>query len=127
MAQQKSEERIDKFLWSVRLYKTRNKAAEACKDKKLTIDGSHVKPSRTVSIGNEFKVKNPPAYRSYKVLQVLSTRVGAKLVADYIEEITPPEIIAELELAQENIRLQRDRGTGRPTKKDRRDLNDFFG
>ena len=121
-----NSERIDKFLWSVRLFKTRNIAAEACKNKKVSINGTFVKPSFTVSKGNVFELKVPPAYRRYKIVQVLSNRVGAKLVQDYIEDITPDEIRAQLELNQEHVKLQRDRGTGRPTKKDRRDLNSFF-
>lgn len=122
----KEQERIDKFLWSVRLFKTRSKASEACKSKAVLIDDMPVKSSRTVKTGEIFKIKYPPIYREYKIIQILSNRVGAKLVENYITEITSKEELHKLEIAIQNIALQRDRGTGRPTKKDRRDLNSFF-
>lgn len=122
----KETERIDKFLWAVRLFKTRNKAADACKNKKILIDDSPIKPSRMVAVGDKIKVKIPPAYREFRIDQVLTNRVGAKLVQEYLTEITPPEILSEFEVYNEHQRMQRDRGTGRPTKKDRRDINRFF-
>lgn len=119
-------ERADKFLWAVRLYKTRSKAAEACKNKQVMIGDIIVKSSRNLKEGDEFKIKYPPVYKVYKIKQILHNRVGAKLVTDYIEEITPEEYLQTIEVINKNIALQRDRGTGRPTKKDRRDLKDFF-
>ncbi len=119
-------ERIDKFLWSVRLYKTRNKAAEACKKKHVFIDDAALKPSRLIKVGDEIKIKHPPVFRIYRIKEILHNRIGAKLVSDYIEEITPQEYLDTLEVINKKALLQRDRGSGRPTKKDRRDLKNFF-
>jgi ribosome-associated heat shock protein Hsp15 len=120
-------ERIDKFLWAVRLYKTRNKAAEACKKKHVLIENTFLKPSRPVQKGEVIKIKHPPVFRIYRIKQILHNRVGAKLVPDYLEEITPQEYIDTLAVINQKVALDRERGTGRPTKKDRRDLEDFFG
>lgn len=119
-------ERADKFLWSVRLYKTRTKAADACKSKQVLIDDIALKPSRMLQAGDVFKVKHPPVFRIYRIKQILHNRVGAKLVSDYIEEITPEEYLETLDVIKKNITLKRERGTGRPTKKDRRDLKKYF-
>ncbi len=121
-----ANERADKFLWAVRLYKTRSKAADACKTKQIMIGDTIVKPSRMLQVGNEIKIKHPPVYKVYRIKQILHKRVGAKLVQDYIEDITPQEHLYTLDVINKNVKLQRDRGTGRPTKKDRRDLNEFF-
>ncbi len=121
-----ASERADKFLWAVRLYKTRGKAAEACKSKQIMLDDIVVKPSRMLQAGDEFKIKHPPVYKVYRIKQMLHNRVGAKLVQDYIENITPQEYLDTLDVINKNVALQRDRGTGRPTKKDRRDLTEFF-
>jgi len=121
-----NSERADKILWSVRLFKTRSKAAEACKKKQIMIGDIFVKPSRMMQKGDEFKIKHPPVYKTYKIDKILHKRVGAKLVQDYITETTPQEILDTLNVINKNISLQRDRGTGRPTKKDRRDLKNFF-
>ncbi|MCF6365531.1 MAG: RNA-binding S4 domain-containing protein [Bacteroidales bacterium] len=123
---EKSNERADKFLWAVRLYKTRNKAAEACKKKQIIIGEIPAKASKLLQTGDEIKIKHPPVFKIYKIKQILHNRVGAKLVQDYIEEITPQEYLDTLDVINKNIALQRDRGTGRPTKKDRRDLKNFF-
>lgn len=120
-------ERADKFLWSVRLFKTRSIASDACKKKQVLIGETIVKPSKMLKVGDEFKIKHPPVYRVYKIKQILHNRVGAKLVQDYLEDITPQEYIDTLEVINKNIVLKRDRGTGRPTKKERRDLRDYFG
>ena len=119
-------ERADKFLWSVRLYKTRSKATDACKKKQVLINDIPVKASRTFQTGDEFKIKHPPVYRVYKIKQILHNRVGAKLVPEYLEEITPQEYLDTIDVINKNITLKRDRGTGRPTKKDRRDLKNYF-
>ncbi len=119
-------ERIDKFIWAVRLYKTRSKAAEACKKKLVSIEDTFLKPSRTIQKGDEFKIKQPPVFRIYRIKQILHNRVGAKLVQDYLEEITPKEYLDTLDIINKKTALNRERGTGRPTKKDRRDLEDFF-
>lgn len=122
----KPTERIDKFLWAVRLYKTRNKAAEACKKKQIIIEAAFAKPSRSLSVGDEFKIKHPPVFKIYRIKQILHNRVGAKLVQDYIEEITPKEYLDTLDIINRKTALNREKGTGRPTKKDRRDLENFF-
>ncbi len=120
-------ERIDKFLWAVRLYKTRSKAAEACKKKQVLSGDTFLKPSRMIQAGDEFKIKHPPVFRIYRIKQILHNRVGAKLVSDYIEEITPKEFSDTLDLINQRVSLNRKKGKGRPTKKERRDLENFFG
>ncbi|NPA68032.1 MAG: RNA-binding S4 domain-containing protein [Chlorobi bacterium] len=119
-------ERIDKFLWAVRLYKTRGKAAEACKKKQVLIGEIPLKSSKYIKKGDEFKIKHPPVFRIYRIKEILHNRVGAKLVSDYIEEITPEEYLNIIDMINKNTALQRPRGTGRPTKKERRDLKNFF-
>jgi len=119
-------ERIDKFLWAVRLFKTRNKAAEACKKKQVSAGDIFFKPSRLVQKGDEFKIKHSPVFRIYRIKQILHNRVGAKSVQDYLEEITPKDYLDTLDVINQKVSLNRERGTGRPTKKDRRDLESFF-
>ncbi len=120
--------RIDKFLWCVRLFKKRNDASEACKKGHIKINGTEVKPSRKISKGEIFEVKNAIIYRSYRILDLLEKRVGAKLVENYIEELTSEEDLFKLKMYHE-VQKQNNVYTkgGRPTKKDRRDLNKFLG
>ena len=118
--------RIDKWLWSVRLYKTRSIATEECKKGRITIDGIAVKPSRVPKIGDIVRVRKIPVTYSYRVKGMPSSRVGAKLVVDYMEDITPPEELKILQMQKDSGYTGRDRGTGRPTKKERRDLDDFL-
>ncbi|MEN9443316.1 MAG: hypothetical protein RIS47_206 [Bacteroidota bacterium] len=118
--------RIDKYIWAIRLFKTRSIAAEAIKKGRILIKGVTVKPSRNIEIGEEFEVKMPMVVRKFRVKQLLQHRVGAKLVADYIVEITSKEQLASYELYKEQSKQGRDRGTGRPTKKERRDMDDLF-
>jgi ribosome-associated heat shock protein Hsp15 len=119
--------RIDKFLWAVRIYKTRTLAAEACDKGRVIIDGNSVKSSRHIKTGDILLISKPPVIHTFKILKVLSTRLSAELVKQYIEELTS----AEEFLKAENLRLQknpaRDRGAGRPTKRDRRKMDDAFG
>ncbi|MFI3267487.1 MAG: S4 domain-containing protein [Rikenellaceae bacterium] len=121
--------RIDKWLWSVRLFKTRALAADACKNNKILINDTLVKPSREVKVGDVVSVKRMPVIFSFKAIFMIKSRVGAKDVPTYMENITPQ---SELDKLTQNItfHLQRDRGTGRPTKKERRDIDmlmdDFF-
>lgn len=121
--------RIDKWLWSIRAYKTRAIATDACRNNKILINGIVAKPSREVKIGDTVSVKKMPVIYSFKVIENIKSRVGAKDVAIYATNITPQE---ELNKLNQNIvlTLQRDRGTGRPTKKERRDIDelmeDFF-
>lgn len=115
--------RIDKFLWAVRLFKTRSLAAEACKKGRVMIDDQPVKSSRQIRRGDEISIKVPPAVKTYKVLDLSEKRMGAKLVPDYLEEITPKDELDLLEKARMVRKMDRPKGTGRPTKKERRDLD----
>jgi len=118
--------RIDKWLWSVRICKTRSIAAEACDKGHVLIDGLPVKPSHIIKPGNIVKVRKPPIYRTYKALAPIMSRVGAKELDKYVEDITPPEELALLDMQKDMQWIKRDRGAGRPTKKERRDLDEFF-
>lgn len=119
--------RIDKWLWAVRLFKTRSQATEACKKGRVVIDKVQVKPSRVVKTGDVVQIKRPPVTYSFKVLGLIEKRVGAKVAVEFVKDITPKEELEVLEM-QKHMGgwMQRDRGTGRPTKKERRDLDDFF-
>jgi len=118
--------RIDKWLWAVRIFKTRSQATEACKKGHVSIDDIPIKPSRMVKVGETLKVRKSPITKSLKILALSEKRMGAKLIVDFVEDVTPREEIELLEM-QKNMRWSsRDRGTGRPTKKDRRELDDFF-
>ncbi len=118
--------RVDKWLWAVRIFKTRSQATEACKKGHVSVDNLPVKPSRMVKVGETLKVRKAPITKSLKILALADKRMGAKLIADFVEDVTPLEEIELLEM-QKNMRWSsRDRGTGRPTKKDRRELDDFF-
>ena len=120
-----SEARIDKWLWAARVYKTRTLASDACKNGRITINGALAKPSRTVKVGDQVGVKKSPITYTFRVLQAIEKRVGAKLLPDVFENITPPEQYELLEMNRISGFIDRARGTGRPTKKDRRALDDF--
>ncbi len=120
------EERVDKYLFAMRLYKTRSLAAEDCKKGRVQLGGVELKPSRTLRVGDVFTVRKNPITYTYKVLQLSENRLGAKLVPEYMQDITTPDQLEILELAQLAGKTGRDRGTGRPTKKDRRDIEEFF-
>ena len=120
-----SEARIDKWLWAARIYKTRTLASDACKNGRITINGALAKPSRTVKVGDQLGVKKSPITYSFRVLQTLEKRVGAKLLPEVFENVTPPEQYELLEMNRISGFVDRARGTGRPTKKDRRALDDF--
>jgi ribosome-associated heat shock protein Hsp15 len=115
--------RIDKWLWTVRVYKTRSIATEECKKGRITIGGMDVKPSRDIKIGDILEVRKPPITYRYKVLQFPANRLGAKLVPEYMQDITPPENLKVLEMQKYMGWSERDRGTGRPTKKERREID----
>ena len=119
--------RIDKWLWAVRIYKTRTVATEECKKGRITIDGVAVKPSRVPKVGDVVKVRKNPITYSYKVTGLIGKRIGAKLVSDFVLDITPPEELKILEIRQQMAVFDRERGTGRPTKKERRDLDKMQG
>ncbi|MFO7863058.1 MAG: RNA-binding S4 domain-containing protein [Salinivirgaceae bacterium] len=116
---------IDKWLWAVRIFKTRSLAADACKKSRVLVDGEAVKPSKTISVGATIDVKKPPVIYTYKVLALVEKRMGAKLVSDYMQELTPQTELDKLQMMRNNIDGFRKRGTGRPTKKERRDLDDL--
>jgi Ribosome-associated heat shock protein implicated in the recycling of the 50S subunit (S4 paralog) len=120
-----AEARIDKWMWATRIFKTRTIAAEACKKGRVSINGSQVKASRTIKVGDVIQVKKSPIIYSFKVLQTIEKRVGAKLVPEYMENVTTPDQYEILEMSKVSGFVDRARGTGRPTKKDRRELEDF--
>ena len=115
--------RIDKFLWAVRLFKTRSISAEACKKNRVSMSGQWVKSSRLVKVGEIIEIRVPPIIRSYEILDLAEKRMGAKLVSGFIKDVTPADQLETLELAKMAHNLSRPRGLGRPTKKDRRDLD----
>ena len=121
-----SEARIDKWLWAARIFKTRTIAAEACKKGRISINGAQVKPSRMVKEGEVIQVRKPPVTYSFKVLQTIEKRVGAKLLPEVMENVTTPDQYELLEMNRISGFVDRARGTGRPTKKERRDLDEFF-
>jgi ribosome-associated heat shock protein Hsp15 len=112
--------RIDKFLWSVRIYKTRSIASDACKKGKIIINNIQVKPSR-ITIKNEIIiVKKPPVIFTYRVIEPIENRISAKLVEQFVEDLTTEEEKSKLNIRQAGGTGFRDKGTGRPTKKERR-------
>lgn len=117
--------RIDKFVWSVRLAKTRSKATEAVSKGKVKLNDTVAKPSKEVKVGDVVQIIRHTSVFSYKVLQTLSNRVGAKLVDQYIVDVTSVEEVERYKQYQANQSAYRDYGTGKPSKKDRRDLSDF--
>jgi ribosome-associated heat shock protein Hsp15 len=120
-----NEVRIDKWLWAVRLFKTRSIATEACKKGKVMMQGVAIKPSRVLKVGDVVQVKRPPVIYSFKVLALTGNRLGAKLVPEYLENVTTPDQLELLEMNKLSGFIDRARGSGRPTKKERRDLDEF--
>lgn len=118
--------RVDKFIWAVRLFKTRSLAANQCKANKVLVNDEVVKPSRTVKIGDTVSIKKNGAIFSFKVLDLLEKRVGAKLVADYIRDITSDAEIEKYKLFQAAQKSYRHNGMGKPTTKERRSLEKFL-
>ncbi|GAB1472782.1 RNA-binding S4 domain-containing protein [Bacteroidota bacterium] len=119
--------RLDKYLWSVRIYKTRSEAADACKSGRIKVNGTEAKSSRDVKPGDILEVRKQSISFKFNVLALIDKRQPAKLVSGYIENITSEEELAKLHAPKENIFLYRERGTGRPTKKERRDMDDLLG
>jgi ribosome-associated heat shock protein Hsp15 len=119
MTDQKSI-RIDKFLWAVRLFKTRSIASDECRKGRILINNIQVKPSRIVVKNEIIVVKRPPVIYTFRVLMPVENRVSAKLVETLIEDLTPPEEMAKLDLSKASGMVYRDKGSGRPTKKERR-------
>ncbi len=118
--------RIDKWLWAVRVFKTRNQATEACKGGKVKIGGQHVKASREVKPGEIFTIQGGQIIKTIQVKTLLHNRVSAKLVPDYALDLTPAEEYEKLKVQKESFFFRRDRGLGRPTKKERRDIESFI-
>ena len=121
------EARIDKWLWAARIFKTRSVAADACKNGRVTVGGTNVKPSRMVKVGDTVSVRKPPVTYSFKILQAIEQRVGARLIPQVYENVTPPDQYELLEMTRISGFVDRARGTGRPTKKERRSLDAFIG
>ncbi len=118
--------RIDKWLWAVRFFKTRSAATEACKKGRVLIADMQVKPSRMIKAGDIIKIRKPPVTYSFKVLQLSEKRMGAKMVPEFVLDITPEEELKILDIQRNMSWMKRDPGTGRPTKKERRDLDSFL-
>lgn len=121
-----SDIRVDKWLWSVRVFKTRSIATDACKMNRVRVNGQLAKASRMLKVGDVVSVRKPPIEYSFRVLRLLSSRVGAKLVPEYMEHVTPKEqydILEQYRLSQSG---ERAKGLGRPTKKERRDIEQFM-
>ena len=121
-----ADTRIDKFLWAIRAFKTRTDATDACKGGKVKIAGVNAKPSKEVKPGDVLTVKKGSVTYTYKVLQPLERRVGAKLVPEYALNLTPAAELEKLRAPVETFFITRDRGAGRPTKKDRREIEDAW-
>ena len=119
------EARVDKWLWAARIFKTRTIAAAACKKGQVSIGGAQLKPSRVIKIGDQIDVRKPPITYSFRVLQAIERRVGAKLIPEILENVTSPEQYEILEISKVSGFIDRARGTGRPTKKERRALDEF--
>ena len=125
MPKKEGEIRLDKFLWATRIFKTRTIATEACKKGRVSIGGSNAKPSRPVQIGEIIEVRKPPITYSFKVLDLAENRMGAKLVPQYLENVTPPEQYELIEMIRLSGFVNRAKGEGRPTKRDGRELKKF--
>ena len=122
-----AEVRIDKWMWATRIFKTRTIAAEACKKNRVMIQGVNVKASRMIKVGDVIQVRKPPITYSVKVLEVTERRMGAKMVPQYLENVTTADQYEILELNKISGFVDRAKGMGRPTKKDRRELEQFAG
>ena len=125
MPKKEGEIRLDKFLWATRIFKTRTIATEACKKGRVSIGGANAKPSRPVQIGEIIEVRKPPITYSFKVLDLAENRMGAKLVPQYLENVTPPEQYELIEMIRLSGFVNRAKGEGRPTKRDGRELKKF--
>lgn len=120
-----NEVRIDKWLWAVRIFKTRTVATEACKKGRVTIGGVAVKPSRPLKVGETVSVRKPPVTYSFRVLALTQNRLGAKLVPDYMENVTPQSELHLLDVVKISGFIDRRKGLGRPTKREGRQLQQF--
>ena len=121
----KEKLRIDKYLWAIRAYKTRTMAAEACKAGRVKLAGNNIKPSHEVKLGEVYQLSKGPDRKVIKVVGLLESRVDAKKAVGFYEDITPVEMRSDYRIMFEAPLLTRDRGAGRPTKKDRREIDDL--
>ncbi len=121
----KSEVRIDKWLWAMRIFKTRTVATEACKLRRVSVGGQTAKPSRMIKVGDVVCVRKPPVTYSFKVLGLTENRLGAKLVPEYMENVTPQSELDLLEVVKISGFIDRRKGLGRPTKREGRELKEF--
>jgi len=115
--------RLDKYLWAIRVYKTRSDAAEACKSGRVKVNDIEAKPSRELREGDTLTVRKLPVTYTYKVIALIENRQPAKNVPLYAENLTPQEELSKLDSKNITVYIQRDRGTGRPTKKERREID----
>lgn len=117
--------RIDKYLWAIRVFKTRSEATDACNGNKVKLNGFNAKASKAVKIGDSLEIRKGAVLYSYKVLALSESRMGAALVPDYAENLTPENELSKLHAPRETIVFQRDKGSGRPSKKERRQLDNL--
>ncbi len=115
--------RIDKYIWAIRLFKTRSEATDACNGNKVQLNGVPAKPSKAVKIGDTIAVRKGIALFTFKVLQIAEQRMGAVKVPEFAENLTPQSELDKLHAPHETFFVKRDRGAGRPTKKDRREMD----
>lgn len=120
-----AEERVDKYLWAMRVFKTRSIATDACKKSRVSVNGAVVKPSRTVKVGDTIDVRKPPITYTFRIKALTGNRLGAKLVPDYVENITPQSQYELLEMTRISGFVDRRKGLGRPTKRDAREMTRF--
>jgi len=118
--------RIDKYIWAIRAFKTRSEAAEACKGNRVKVDGVPAKPSKVVKVGDTIEIRKGAIQFTYRVKALVGNRIGAKLVPDFAENLTPQSELDKLRAPVETFFLKRERGAGRPTKKDRREMDQMW-
>lgn len=118
--------RLDKWLWAARIFKTRTLATQACKAGRITVNGSLAKPSHMIATGDRIGVRKPPITFVFEILMPITQRVGAAKVPEVLKNVTPKEQLDFLELSRMGRNAVRDRGTGRPTKKERREIEDYM-
>jgi ribosome-associated heat shock protein Hsp15 len=119
--------RVDKWLWAVRIFKTRTQAGAECLKGRVLLNGMPVKPSHVVKIGEIFLVKKPPVIHTFRVKDILKSRVSAQIAKDFVEDLTSDEELSKREITRMGNNFQRDPGTGRPTKRDRRKIEKIRG
>jgi ribosome-associated heat shock protein Hsp15 len=115
--------RLDKYLWAVRIFKTRSDAADAIRNNKVTVNGAYAKPSRDAKVGDRVEVKRAMVTYTYLITELVANRQPAKNVPTYCQNITPQSELDKLNIPRETIFVFRERGTGRPTKKERREID----